>query len=985
MLDTSSKQWWINEFNKILVGSPYEAIDNPTVNEDNTVVVLRGTTRPHYIGVKAKKNGFFGMWVKREFADALPAGSMPNGVKLKGQTYHFQSIDNVEFALNVARVLSGAETTSMKNSLSDKIKYIIRHYKDNFDTVNNQERYKWEAVKWYKQNWDINAIDFAKMLSVAFEKAGNLLASGMYYAYRMLVEYATANPEKVRSLFKDLYNENISLPERYDSFRNGFDEYISELKNQTGKEYNHYQDLHAISVYLFFEYPERYFIYKSSMYTKMRERIGFVEEKSSIKSVVKKYDNYSRMCDLIINEINGDSELREMSANRLDDVCYKDEAYHLLAMDIAFYGGIYMEDADFGKPTDVTYWPSLDEYNPGITKEMWEEILREPSIATFDALSMLKKMLELGGESTCANLAEVYGNTAAYYNSTGIAFAKRVKAKYNCPDCIDSEDETDERNRVYVIPFVGRYVKENGNKRYSWKLRDELKEALEGMDLDIEESVTDVELNTILYGPPGTGKTYHTAIYAVAIIENKKLAEVATEDYDGVLARYNEYKKNGRIAFTTFHQSYGYEEFIEGIKPVVTSDEDGDGKSDIQYAVTSGIFKSFCEKTVRNKSISHVADYGLNESPNIWKISLEGTGDNPTRTECLNHDHIRIGWDAYGKDITDETDFSSDGGKKPINAFINRMRIGDIVLSCYSATTIDAIGVITGDYEWHDEYQHYKRLRNVKWIVKNIKENIMDITDGTTMTLSSVYRFANITLDDVLKIVEKYTLEETVSEISEDNYVFIIDEINRGNISKIFGELITLIEPSKRLGSREEMTAVLPYSAKPFGVPNNVYIIGTMNTADRSIATIDTALRRRFYFKEMLPNSNVLEDIYIDDVCISEMLELINKRIEVLYDREHTIGHAYFMPLKANPTLDTLARIFENNIIPLLQEYFYEDYEKIRLVLGDNHKAEEAQFIVARANDYAALFGNVDIGLDDGYSYVINKQAFDNIEAYRSI
>ena len=375
----------------------------------------------------------------------------------------------------------------------------------------------------------------------------------------------------------------------------------------------------------------------------------------------------------------------------------------------------------------------------------------------------------------------------------------------------------------------------------------------------------------------------------------------------------------------------------------------------------------------------------MNESPNIWKVSLEGTGDNPTRTECLNHDHIRIGWDAYGKDITDETDFSTDGGKKPINAFINRMRIGDIVLSCYSATTIDAIGVIAGDYEWHDEYPHYKRLRKVNWIVKNVKENIMDITDGTTMTLSSVYRFANITLDDVLKIVEKYNVEEVVSTDAHDNYVFIIDEINRGNISKIFGELITLIEPSKRIGAAEEMTAVLPYSAKPFGVPNNVYIIGTMNTADRSIATIDTALRRRFYFKEMLPNPNVLEDIYVDDVCISEMLDLINKRIEVLYDREHTIGHAYFMPLKANPTLETLARIFENNIIPLLQEYFYEDYEKIRLVLGDNHKAEDAQFIVAKANDYAALFGNVDIGLDDGYSYVINKQAFGNIEAYRSI
>ena len=971
MAEVNTKQWWISELNVILAGSNFEAIDNPTVNEDNVVVVEKGTTRPHHIGIKSKKNGYFGMWAKREYVDSLPADAVPDGSKLKGQTYHFVSINNLEFAKNVARVLAG-DTVS---TVSDKLKFIIGKYKENFATVDKQERYKWQAVAWYKQHWDLDATDFAQMVTVAFEKADNLLASGMYYAYKMLTEFANADPEKVREIFRALYDESIPFADRYDTFRGECDSYIKQLKAQTGKDYNHYQDLHAISVYLFFEYPEKYFIYKSTMYTKMRERIGFVEEKSNEKSIVRKYENHARMCELILKEIYDDAELREMSEKRLDDTCYKDEQYHLLAMDIAYYGGIYMGNEDFGREKEITYWPSLEEYDPGMSAEQWKSFLIEDCKEYPSTLKMLKTMLELGGEATCNKLADVLGSNAQAWSSRGSSLGRRAKKKYNLPPCFDGDVE-----RFFPIPFVGRQIKD----LYSWKLRDELKEALESMDLNIIESVTDVELNTILYGPPGTGKTYHTAIYAVAIIENKKLTEVAAEEYDEVLARYNEYKKNGKIAFTTFHQSYGYEEFIEGIKPIVTTEED-ESKSDVQYAVASGIFKNFCDKAVRRKSISQVADYGLNESPNIWKVSLEGTGDNPTRTECLNNDHIRIGWDAYGKDITDETDFSTDGGKKPINAFINRMRIGDIVLSCYSATTIDAIGVITGDYEWHDEYQHYKRLRNVKWIVKNIKENIMDITDGTTMTLSSVYRFTNITLDDVLKIVEKYTSEETVSEISKDNYVFIIDEINRGNISKIFGELITLIEPSKRIGAGEEMTAVLPYSAKPFGVPNNVYIIGTMNTADRSIATIDTALRRRFYFKEMLPNPDVLEDIYVDDVCISEMLDLINKRIEVLFDREHTIGHAYFMPLKANPTLETLARIFENNIIPLLQEYFYEDYEKIRLVLGDNHKAEEAQFIVAKANDYAALFGNVDIGLDDGYSYVINKQAFDNIEAYRSI
>lgn len=500
-----------------------------------------------------------------------------------------------------------------------------------------------------------------------------------------------------------------------------------------------------------------------------------------------------------------------------------------------------------------------------------------------------------------------------------------------------------------------------------------------------QEPVTDVGLNTILYGPPGTGKTYHTVIYAVAIIENRSLAAVEKENYAEVLERYNEYKAQGRIEFTTFHQSYGYEEFIEGIRPTVTPD-DTDGESgDIQYSVQPGVFKRFCERSERPIVVAN-ADYGISDSPNIWKVSLEGTGDNPTRTECLKNNHIRIGWDDYGKDITDETDFSVSGGRVVLNAFINKMQVGDIVLSCYSASTIDAIGVVTGEYEWHDEYTSLKRLRKVNWIVKDIRENILAINGGTSMTLASVYRL-NISLADVYQLIEKYQPKQ-ISPVNSrsENYVFIIDEINRGNISKIFGELITLIEATKRVGCPEGMTVRLPYSQKLFGVPKNVYIIGTMNTADRSIATIDTALRRRFLFREMLPVPKVLADISVEDLSISELLTRLNMRITVLYDREHTIGHAYFMPLKASPTVETLAEIFTNNIIPLLQEYFYEDYEKIRLVLGDNKKSNpEEQFIVAKGNDYAELFGDIEVGLDDGYSYEINHAAFGNIEAYRSI
>ena len=244
-----------------------------------------------------------------------------------------------------------------------------------------------------------------------------------------------------------------------------------------------------------------------------------------------------------------------------------------------------------------------------------------------------------------------------------------------------------------------------------------------------------------------------------------------------------------------------------------------------------------------------------------------------------------------------------------------------------------------------------------------------------------------VALPDVYQLIDKYRPAQGVPvPTKKENYVFIIDEINRGNISKVFGELITLIEESKRVGKQEGMKVILPYSQKPFGVPQNVYIIGTMNTADRSIATIDTALRRRFFFKEMLPDASVLEGIEVEDLNISELLIRMNKRISVLYDREHTIGHAYFMPLKSCSTTEKLSEIFSNNIIPLLQEYFYEDYEKIRLVLGDNRKTDEnEQFVVSKVNDYSDLFGESDIGLDDGNSYEINKAAFGNIAAYHTI
>ncbi len=645
------------------------------------------------------------------------------------------------------------------------------------------------------------------------------------------------------------------------------------------------------------------------------------------------------------------------------------------------------------------YFPLLEEYDPGITKEQYKNLLQDSGVVKKNSLDTLYFMYCMGGEATCTAISQKYGDTAQHYSAHGTYVAKAIQAATECP-LSEREDGPD---RYWSVLFLGRHL---DNTHFSWKLREPLFEAIEELDeidffkelsvQEVQEMNTSISLNTILYGPPGTGKTYNTVIYAVAIIEDRTIEDVRKEaivDYAAVKERYDEYKKEERVAFVTFHQSYGYEEFIEGIKPVLDNEEAENGA--LEYTIEAGVFKRFCERAGMPKK-KNSDDYGLNNSPTVWKVSLEGTGENPTRRECLENNHIRIGWDDYGPEITEQTANLENffGGMAPLNAFINKMKIGDIVLSCYSSTQIDAIGVVTGDYEWSGEYDYYNRLRSVRWLAKDIREDIVELNGGKTLTLSTVYKL-NITPHDVLDLVKKYTESDLGSlEPSDDKYVFVIDEINRGNISKIFGELITLIEESKRRGAREETTAKLPYSRESFGVPNNVYILGTMNTADRSIAIMDTALRRRFSFVEMLPDSNVIRTMFNPVVSqngftvnVADMLDVINERITFLYDREHTIGHAFFMPLMKDASIETLARIFEKSIIPLLQEYFYEDYKKIQMVLGDDGKTgdnKQFQFITGDEMSAVDLFeGPVEMESETKYS--INYPAFRKIESYKLI
>ena len=405
------------------------------------------------------------------------------------------------------------------------------------------------------------------------------------------------------------------------------------------------------------------------------------------------------------------------------------------------------------------------------------------------------------------------------------------------------------------------------------------------------EFSTFIPLNQIFYGPPGTGKTYHTIDKALEILGEN------LENRDDKKAKFDEYVKNGQIVFTTFHQSYGYEEFVEGIKPDINSQE-------VKYKIENGVFKEFCEKALDNYENSILNADELNK-----KIELKEKFEN-----FLN-------WLLE----TNEPIGKTKGG----NFFV--VDINDKTVMIYSE------GVERFDGNFNLSISIFMELLKCKDEFNNAAEMFKKVFNRDYADRTHTYYF---NLVKKFKAYEKQSVAKIENNKNNDNslkpYVIIIDEINRGNVSKIFGELITLIEPSKRIGVEEELKVKLPYSGEEFGVPKNVYIIGTMNTADRSITSLDTALRRRFEFIEMMPDVSKLS-MDCEGINLQELLKAINTRIEYLLDREKTIGHAFFISVE---NLEDLKKVFKNKIIPLLQEYFYNDYALIDAVLNKNGMLE---------------------------------------------
>lgn len=433
----------------------------------------------------------------------------------------------------------------------------------------------------------------------------------------------------------------------------------------------------------------------------------------------------------------------------------------------------------------------------------------------------------------------------------------------------------------------------------------------------MEEVMIQQPLNRILFGAAGTGKTFHCINHALSIIENKPLDVLEQEDRTVLKTRFDQYKEQGQIKFVTFHQSFSYEDFVEGIR--AETDEHGS----LTYNVKSGVFKEICE------------DAELESEVKSSKTLVP--------TEASINQVIES---LIQKAKLEEQTFYT---KRNVEFKVTSNASGTLFAQTSKDTSISL------------------SLRHIKNYLKFQSKNIVDNRAYEWAIANSLS--SEIQFEDIDKQIKPYVL--------------IVDEINRGNISRIFGELITLIEDSKRQGAEEELSVTLPYSKEEFSVPSNVYIIGTMNSSDRSLTGLDIALRRRFTFVEMPPKPELLNDIEVEGVNIGKLLEVINQRIEVLLDRDHCIGHANFMSLKNQPTLEHLASIFTQKIIPQLQEYFFDDWAKINMVLNANG------MLKPKAVERSVLFPNVDSEpegfFEEQKTWQLVDTAFDSITSFSKI
>lgn len=767
---------------------------------------------------------------------------------------------------------------------------IIEDYKSIISKNENyKEIYKWKLILENSDKLNTNASDFNEEIrSVKFQNL--VYHHGIAALYHMTKVY----PIDVRNCFRALFDETTPLIERIEDFTKN----TLKIYRKVEPVLNHHQDERTIATYLTFKYPNKYTFYKDSFYKKLCKRINVPSEKKG-----RKYIHYlSLVSDFIKDYVKKDQELLNLKNTFLTADCFKDENNLIFAQDILY------QSLENPLQFDRNYWrigTHIDD------ESYWAEMEKDNFIAIgWDRLGDLNE-----NNINSRNDVQKLLQSKNYYTNDNRLASKQAGQIYSFYEDIQNGDvvlaqEGDKVLGICIIKddydFIGdtsaahqhevEWINTNPNLKNSegrqttvYKLSDiDLIKKIEDLIKNNETktglnmSKKEYPLNQILYGPPGTGKTFNSINKALEILGEN----LSGLDRIGIKKLYKKKVKEGRIVFTTFHQSMSYEDFIEGIKPLPPEDNDGQ----VGYEVVSGIFKNICEDA-RNKSNSNFDEAYNSLLKEITKL------------------------DGELFEVKTPTN-------KPFYVVVNSK---------------NNLNVFTGkDKKKQGVFTKEKLLRQLNG------ENIYIGWEGYYTGIINLLK-------------EKYQLITSTENVNK-KYILIIDEINRGNVSQIFGELITLIEEDKREGKEEELEITLPYSKEKFSVPDNLYIIGTMNTADRSVEALDTALRRRFSFVEMPPDIEVLNRKKVGEISanhLSTILIKINERLEKLLGKDHLIGHSFFLNVS---DIDDLKIAFQNKIIPLLQEYFYGDYGKIGLVLGKG--------FVKIKEDKSDIFSNFDYDAD---------------------
>ena len=781
-----------------------------------------------------------------------------------------------------------------------RLKDVLVKYKQDFvPTQWGNEKYKWEAVKCFQDNWDVNAADFADMLTRSLARTYNLLASMNNFPARMITGFAKTAPEEVRSMFIALFDENKDVYERIDTFKMQSSILLEKYGNGVGQ---HYQYENAISTYLWLRYPDKYYIYKFGEIKAVADELesDYRFKKGAYADNIR---NFYKFYDEICEVLRQDTELVNLFKSQLTDTCYPDPELKTLTFDVGFYISRYYSK----KGTTVTeaeWFPT--DYNPGLSVDDWIGLLGDDEVFTTGSLEIMKRMKDYGGQATCTQLAVKYGETKNFYNSGSVALARRVAKKTDCPVM----ERDNENSRWWTILYLGRNADKDEEGSYVWKLRDELAAALDQVDLSAVE----------LYVAAAPGEEDHGFWWLNANPKIWSFSDIAV----GEVQSYTLFNDNGnkRRIFQNFLDAkagdmiIGYESYpVKQIVAIgkISSEQDGEK---IYFEKVEGLTSPIDYATLKGCPELERMEYFQNPQGSLFKLT-RGEFDfivdlireeNPLQQESAI--------DTYTKDDFLEEVYMTETRYKNLVAVLRNKK--NIILQgapgvgkTFAAKRL-AYSMMGEKDESRIEFVQFHQNYSYEDFMMGYKP----VEDGFELKYGIFYRFC-----------------QKAANQPDKDYFFIIDEINRGNMSKIFGELLMLIERDYR-----DTKATLAYNGLTFSVPKNLYIIGMMNTADRSLAMIDYALRRRFSFFEVEPGFDSDGFIHYQNSLNNETLNELVARVkdlnkEISQDKSlgkgFCIGHSYFCGRDVC-TEEWLHSIVDYDILPMLSEYWFDDAAKLQ-------------------------------------------------------